>query len=61
MSIAKVTYVHVKIEQQQFTFKIRHSGAARAGVMNLTKSLAVEWASQNIRINSIAPVRNNLF
>jgi citronellol/citronellal dehydrogenase len=32
-----------------------HTGAARAGVDNLTKSLAVEWANRNIRINSIAP------
>ena len=31
------------------------SGAARAGVENLTKSLAVEWASDGIRINSVAP------
>ncbi len=32
-----------------------HTGAARAGVMNLTKSLAVEWASKGIRLNCIAP------
>ncbi|XP_006735064.1 peroxisomal trans-2-enoyl-CoA reductase isoform X1 [Leptonychotes weddellii] len=32
-----------------------HSGAARAGVYNLTKSLAVEWASSGIRINCVAP------
>ena len=32
-----------------------HTGAARAGVMNLTKSLAVEWASRGIRLNCIAP------
>jgi citronellol/citronellal dehydrogenase len=32
-----------------------HTGAARAGVDNLTKSLAVEWANKGIRINSIAP------
>merc|ERR1719495_2651899 len=32
-----------------------HTGAARAGVENLTKSLAVEWASDGIRINSVAP------
>jgi len=33
-----------------------HSGAARAGVDNLTKTLAVEWAENGIRINSVAPV-----
>ncbi|KAM9737100.1 peroxisomal trans-2-enoyl-CoA reductase isoform 2-T2 [Dama dama] len=32
-----------------------HSGAAREGVYNLTKSLAVEWASSGVRINSVAP------
>jgi citronellol/citronellal dehydrogenase len=33
-----------------------HSGAARAGVENLTKSLAVEWGSSyNIRLNCVAP------
>ena len=32
-----------------------HSGAARAGVENLTKTLAVEWARFGIRINSVAP------
>jgi citronellol/citronellal dehydrogenase len=32
-----------------------HTGAARAGVENLTKSLAVEWASFDIRVNAVAP------
>lgn len=32
-----------------------HTGAARAGVDNLTKSLAVEWAPLNIRVNAVAP------
>ncbi len=32
-----------------------HSSAARAGVENLTKTLAVEWAQYHIRINSVAP------
>lgn len=32
-----------------------HTGAARAGVDNLTKSLAVEWANRGIRINCVAP------
>ncbi|CAG5115692.1 unnamed protein product [Candidula unifasciata] len=32
-----------------------HSGAARAGVDNLTKSLAVEWAHSHVRVNSVAP------
>lgn len=32
-----------------------HTGAARAGVDNLTKSLAVEWSRFNIRVNAVAP------
>ena len=32
-----------------------HTGAARAGVENLTKTLAQEWAHKNCRINSVAP------
>ncbi|HXH18391.1 MAG TPA: SDR family oxidoreductase [Chitinophagales bacterium] len=32
-----------------------HTGAARAGVENLTKSLSIEWAAHNIRINAVAP------
>lgn len=32
-----------------------HTGAARAGVENLTKTLAIEWAMHNIRLNAIAP------
>ncbi len=32
-----------------------HTGAARAGVENLTMSLAIEWASFGLRINAVAP------
>ena len=32
-----------------------HTGAARAGVANLTMSLAVEWAQFGIRVNAVAP------
>ncbi len=32
-----------------------HTGAARAGVDNLTKTLAVEWATHHVRINAVAP------
>jgi citronellol/citronellal dehydrogenase len=34
---------------------IAHTAAARAGVVYLSKTLAVEWAPLNIRINCIAP------
>ena len=34
---------------------VAHSGAAKAGVLNLTQTLAVEWAPHDIRVNAIAP------
>ena len=32
-----------------------HSGAARAGVVNMTKTLAVEWSRHGITVNAVAP------
>lgn len=32
-----------------------HTGAARAGVENLTRTLAVEWATYGIKVNAVAP------
>jgi citronellol/citronellal dehydrogenase len=32
-----------------------HSGAARAGVHNLTATAAVEWAADGVRVNAVAP------
>jgi NAD(P)-dependent dehydrogenase (short-subunit alcohol dehydrogenase family) len=34
---------------------LMHTGAARAAVVNMTMSLAVEWARANILINCVAP------
>ncbi|RZU00960.1 SDR family oxidoreductase [Rivibacter subsaxonicus] len=32
-----------------------HSGAARAGMSNLTQTAAFEWASSGVRVNAVAP------
>lgn len=32
-----------------------HSAAAKAGVMSITQTLAVEWARHGIRVNAVAP------
>ncbi len=32
-----------------------HSGAARAGMENLTRTMAFEWAAAGVRVNAVAP------
>jgi citronellol/citronellal dehydrogenase len=32
-----------------------HSGAARAGMLNLTETCACEWARSGVRVNAVAP------
>ena len=32
-----------------------HSGAARAGMLNLSESAACEWAASGVRVNTVAP------
>lgn len=45
-----------KIQTNYCILPDSHTGAARAAVDNLTKSLAIEWAASGVRINSVAPV-----
>lgn len=40
----------VNVPQPQCSYN-----ASKAGVIQLTKSLAVEWATRNVRVNSISP------
>lgn len=35
--------------------RMGHSGAARAGMENLSQTQAIEWASSGVRVNSVAP------
>lgn len=35
--------------------RMAHSGAARAGMENLTQTMAVEWACAGVRVNAVAP------
>ena len=35
--------------------QLAHTAAARAGVVYLSKTVAVEWAPMNIRVNCVAP------
>ena len=34
---------------------VAHSGAAKAGVLNLTRTLALEWSNDKIRVNAMCP------
>lgn len=35
--------------------RMGHSGAARAGMVNLTMTAALEWGVSNVRVNAVAP------
>ena len=45
----------VSIESHKASPGVAAYGAAKAGIVNLTQSLAGEWGPYNIRVNAIAP------
>jgi citronellol/citronellal dehydrogenase len=47
--------VNVVMEMWRGMPGMAHSAAARAGVVNLTQTLALEWAQFGVRINAVAP------
>lgn len=47
--------VNVVMEMWRGFPGMAHSGAARAGVVNLTQTLALEWAPYAVRVNAVAP------
>lgn len=47
--------VNIAMEMWQGFPGMAHSGAARAGVVNLTQTLAIEWGQFGIRVNAVAP------
>jgi len=49
------TIVNITAEVYRGFPGMAHTGAARAGVENFTKTLAMEWSDFNIRINCVAP------
>jgi NAD(P)-dependent dehydrogenase (short-subunit alcohol dehydrogenase family) len=51
---AVVNVVHVyALERGAYLFA--HSGAARAGVINLTRTLANYWGRHDVTVNAVAP------
>uniref|UniRef100_G3MRA0 Peroxisomal trans-2-enoyl-CoA reductase n=2 Tax=Amblyomma TaxID=6942 RepID=G3MRA0_AMBMU len=47
--------VNIVMENKRGYPMAAHSGAARAGVENLTRSLSIEWAASGVRINAVMP------
>ncbi|GAB6032038.1 hypothetical protein CHUAL_010407 [Chamberlinius hualienensis] len=47
--------VNITAEVERGFPTMAHTGASRAAVQNLCKSMCVEWAHHGIRVNSVAP------
>ncbi|MBQ0720278.1 MAG: SDR family oxidoreductase [Gammaproteobacteria bacterium] len=47
--------INIVVNIHRGTLQATHSAAARAGVVYVSKSVAVEWAPLNIRVNCISP------
>lgn len=47
--------VNITAEHRNGFPGMAHTGAARAGVANLTMTAAIEWARANVRVNEVAP------
>ncbi|KAG5190897.1 hypothetical protein JKP88DRAFT_297327 [Tribonema minus] len=47
--------VNITVANKNGYPSMSHSGAARAGVENLTKTLALEWVGSGVRVNCVAP------
>lgn len=52
---AERSIVNIVLCQEQGIPGMAHAAAARAGVVNLAKTLAWEWAPLGFRVNSVAP------
>lgn len=55
MNVHGGTIVNMLMDNSHGFPGMAHSAAARAGIENLTKTLAVEWARSGVRINAVAP------
>jgi citronellol/citronellal dehydrogenase len=47
--------VNMAADVSRGTPSVAHSGAARAGMIHLTRTAAIEWAPYGVRVNAVAP------
>jgi citronellol/citronellal dehydrogenase len=47
--------VNMTADVSRGTPSVAHSGAARAGMIHLTRTAAIEWARHGVRVNAVAP------